>query len=433
MADWKKWEGELAGGEYPLERYLGGSEGSAVFLTSFASVRAAIRLVPAGQAQAGELVERWNRAVRLYHPHLISIFAAGTCAVAGVPLAYLVMEYAEENLAEVLRERPLTADETREMLHPVADVLAYLHGQGLVHGNLKPSNILAVEDTVKVSCEAVAAGEPAADIRALGITLVQALTGKAATVAPGGQYPAVDTLPIPFREMAQNCLHHDPRLQWSAGKIEAWLRSPEQPAATVPASTAVVAKPAAGKPRPRYYVAVVALVVVGVAIVWGLLINRTAAPVPSVAESMPPAPASAPPASAPPASAPPKPSPTGQTAAPKPAPPVRPDREAQPPHGMPAAQNGIVRRVLPDIPTKARNTVHGKVMVVVKVAVNPSGDVSEATLERSGSPYFGRLALVAARHWQFGPGEGEVARHWILRFEIMRTATKVTEVRAGRE
>src|ERR1039458_7607780 len=96
MLDWKPCEGELAGGEFPLERYLGGSEGSAVFLTRFASGRAAIKLVLAGQAQAGELVERWNRAGTLYHPHLVPIFAAGTWALAGMPLAYLVMEYAEE-------------------------------------------------------------------------------------------------------------------------------------------------------------------------------------------------------------------------------------------------------------------------------------------------------------------------------------------------
>ena len=71
-----------------------------------------------------------------------------------------------------------------------------------------------------------------------------------------------------------------------------------------------------------------------------------------------------------------------------------------------AAQDGITRRVLPDIPAKARNTVHGTATVVVRVAVDPSGNVTEATLERGGSPYFGKLALEAARHWQFAPVEG---------------------------
>jgi TonB family protein len=394
MPDWKQCEGELAGGEFPLERLLGGGEGSAVFHTRFRSGRAVIRLVLDGQAQAGVLVERWNRAATLNHPHLIRIFAAGTWALAGTPLAYFAMEYAEENLAEVLRERPLTTDETREMLLPVADALAYLHGQGLVHGNLKPSSIFAVEDTVKISSEAVSAGDPAADIRALGVTLVQALT------PPGGQSPEADALPFPFREIAQNCLHHDPRLRWSAGKIGAWLRSPERLASALPAPTMPVAKPAARKPRLRYYLAA-AVLVVGAAIVVGLVVDRTAAPVPSAAEPVRPAPASAPP----------EPAPAGQTAAP----------------------DGIIRRVLPDIPAKARNTVNGTATVVVRAAVDSSGNVTEATLEGGGSPYFGRLALEAARHWQFAPVEGRGLRKWILRFEIMRTATEVVPLRADGE
>ena len=68
---------------------------------------------------------------------------------------------AEENLAQVLAERPLAADEMREMLGPVVDVLAYLHKQGIVHGDIKPSNILANGDQLKLSSDALSrAGEP---------------------------------------------------------------------------------------------------------------------------------------------------------------------------------------------------------------------------------------------------------------------------------
>lgn len=410
MLDWKQFEGELAGGEFPLERYLAGSEGMAVFLTRCASGRAAIKLVLAGQAQGVELAERWHRAAALSHPHLIRIFAAGTWAPAGEPLAYLVMEYGEENLADVLRDRPLTTDETREMLGPVADALAYLHRQGLVHGNLKPSNILAVEDTVKISSEAVSSGDPAADIRALGATAVQALTQQAPTIAPGGQDPAVKALPVPFGEMAQNCLHDDRRLRWSAGQIGVWLRSSGPPDSTLPAS-------AAGKPRRRYYFAAVTLVVVGAALIVGGLVRHPATTaVPAPAKPMRPTAASAPPG----------PALTGRKASDPPA------REPAPLRGK-RVEDEVMRRVLPDIPAKARNTVHGKAVVAVRVGVDPSGNVTEATLERGGSPYFGRLALQAARQWQFAPVEGAGPRSWILRFEIMRTATRVIPLRAGRE
>jgi TonB family protein len=89
--------------------------------------------------------------------------------------------------------------------------------------------------------------------------------------------------------------------------------------------------------------------------------------------------------------------------------------------------------VLPDIPAKARDTVQGTAMVAVRVAVDPSGRVTEATLEPGGSPYFGKLAREAARQWQFAPAEGAGPRNWILRFEIMRTETQVTALRVGRE
>jgi TonB family protein len=223
----------------------------------------------------------------------------------------------------------------------------------MAHGNLKPSNILAVEDTVRLSSEMVSAGDPAADIRALGVVLVQALRSS-----------AIDALPFPFREAVQNCRF--------AGQIVVWLRSPE---------------PTARKPRLRYYVAA-AVLVLGAAIAAGVAMHRTAAP-------------------------------------------AAPDRQAEPPHSAPAAQDEITRRVLPDIPAKARNTIHGKATVVVGVAVDASGNVAKATLEPGGSPYFGALALEAARQWKFTAVEGAGPRNWTLRFEIAPAETQVIPVRAG--
>ena len=46
----KQWEGQIVNGEFPLQRYLGASNRSAVFLTDLGgtkSRRAAIKLIPA--------------------------------------------------------------------------------------------------------------------------------------------------------------------------------------------------------------------------------------------------------------------------------------------------------------------------------------------------------------------------------------------------
>jgi TonB family protein len=85
---------------------------------------------------------------------------------------------------------------------------------------------------------------------------------------------------------------------------------------------------------------------------------------------------------------------------------------------------GIVREVLPEISQKARNTIHGKPVVSVRVRVDPAGDVAEAKFEsKPVSRFLGEAALRAARAWKFEPGDAN--QEWILRFDIYRTETKV--------
>jgi len=129
---WKQWEGQVANGEFPLLRYLGGSEHSAVFLTEFHEgerlLKAAIKLIPAPQ-ENGEFNSRgggWRGAV---HPHLISLFGRGRCEVGGKQLLYLVMESARKTLRRFFQPGAHSA-EAREMLDSVLDVLAYLHSKG---------------------------------------------------------------------------------------------------------------------------------------------------------------------------------------------------------------------------------------------------------------------------------------------------------------
>ena len=81
----------------------------------------------------------------------MGLYHTGRCQIDNVWLIYAVTEYAEEVLAQILAERPLSPTETSEMLNPVVDALAYLHNNGVVHGRLGPANIMGVEDRLKIS------------------------------------------------------------------------------------------------------------------------------------------------------------------------------------------------------------------------------------------------------------------------------------------
>src|SRR5689334_21080734 len=198
-APWQEWEGRIIDGRFPLQRFLGGNAHSAVFLTQYGEPEprnAAIRLVRADSAEK-DLPARWDRAAQLSHANLIRLFERGSCQTDQVELHYAVTEYAEEVLATVLQDRPLGFEEAHDALESILDVLAYLHAQGLVHGCLKPGNIMAVSDRLKVSCDGIRkAGEsasgksgaydapelrvtgftPAGDIWSLGKSLAESLT-----------------------------------------------------------------------------------------------------------------------------------------------------------------------------------------------------------------------------------------------------------------
>src|SRR5580704_13824993 len=219
----KKWEGQIVEGIFPLQHYLGGSDHSAVFLTEFASgdpQKAAIKLFPADPVTADSQLSSWEFAGALSHPNLLRLLGSGRSRIDGNDLLYLVMEYAEEDLSQILPQRALTAEETRDMLGPVLDALEYLHGKGLVHGDLKPSNILATGDRLKLSSDAVSRiGEaqstarragaydppeaiagaltPAADVWSLGTTLVEVLTQHLPEWQPGPNREPVVPANIP--------------------------------------------------------------------------------------------------------------------------------------------------------------------------------------------------------------------------------------------
>jgi len=81
-------------------------------------------------------------AAGLTHPHILPLYDSGDAA----GLLYYVMPFVEgDNLRNRLdREKQIALDEALRITREIADALHYAHGQGLVHRDVKPENVLFV-------------------------------------------------------------------------------------------------------------------------------------------------------------------------------------------------------------------------------------------------------------------------------------------------
>jgi TonB family protein len=447
---WRQWEGQVADG-YPLRQYLGGSERGPVFLTESGRPerhKCAIKFFVADPEIADAQMARWEQATKLAHPHLQRLLGTGRCELGGARMLYAVLECADEDLSQVVPVRPLTVAEAREMLRPTLEALAYLHGKGLVHGHLKPSNITAVGEHLKISSDGVCAarnptigrGRPTAydapeagtrgasaagDVWSLGVTLVEVLTQRLPQWEfKGQQEPQLPRMPAPFGDIAKQCLRRDPQQRCSLGDIAARLDpdaaplgkqppapakmagpapapmrateppAPRPPLPPAPASAAHLATPPPnrGADKPPWRFAWRAAAIVSVIVIGAFAVYRVSSRG-STVEVEPDAKVVAEDTQPPPAESnrPANSSSREAIAATTPAPAETPAPAAAPaPAPMPAmktagvAGGGVARQVLPDVPARASATIQGTVRVGVRVQVDATGKVVGAALESAG-------------------------------------------------
>ncbi len=133
-------------GEYSLQRELGRGGMGVVYLARDVQLDrdVAIKVLPMDLASTPAARERFLREARmaagLSHPHIVPIHRVGEAG----GFVFFVMSYVEgETLGERLRTRgPLPPAEASRVMREVAWALAYAHGRGIVHRDVKPDNIL---------------------------------------------------------------------------------------------------------------------------------------------------------------------------------------------------------------------------------------------------------------------------------------------------
>ena len=258
--------GAVLGGRYRLEGLLGAGGMADVHraLDLRLNRPVAVKLFRPGTDPDGErrFAEEARTLAGLRHPGLVAVHDYAVERGR----ADLVMELVDgPTLAQELTREPYDAESATRVGLELARVLAYVHGEGVVHRDVKPSNVLVDHDgrmrladfgiarlagssgmtsaDLDVGTPAYLApeqvrGEPAgppADVYALGLLLLEALSGRKVYEGDGWaaaerrldhRPPVPADLPEPLRSTLRAMTDPDPERRPDARRVAGLLSAP---------------------------------------------------------------------------------------------------------------------------------------------------------------------------------------------------------------
>src|SRR4051812_38969570 len=139
-------EGACRLGRFELEAELGVGSFGHVFRARDTELdrTVALKIQRAGSVTSGETAERFHRearsVARLKHRGIVALYDTGTTEDG---ICFLVSEFIEgSTLEEALRRGPVDPRWAARLIAEIADALQYAHDHGVIHRDVKPSNIL---------------------------------------------------------------------------------------------------------------------------------------------------------------------------------------------------------------------------------------------------------------------------------------------------
>ncbi|MEM9401526.1 MAG: protein kinase [Pseudomonadota bacterium] len=172
--------GLVLASRYTLDRRLGGVADTEIWLARDKMTRAdvALKILSGDDVSESLLKREWEVTLRLVHPHIARVFEFQTADPA-----FYSMQYVDGPDLSVLSGATLSA--TLPVLASIADALDYAHGRGVIHRDIKASNVLLDPNGAPYLIDFGVAADDGGDIGggSLIASSPQRLDGQAATPA----------------------------------------------------------------------------------------------------------------------------------------------------------------------------------------------------------------------------------------------------------
>ena len=256
MSLWSDFESQVIDGRYRLGKLVR-SEGRVGWFETETGEdrRPAIISLTESLNDEETLLERLHAARTVTHPNVMAVLDVGTAVLDSTPLVFAVMEHAEENLGDVLRERALGLEETRQVAESLVAGLDAIHAKGLLHGRMEAPSVVAAGETVKLRSDCIlVVGEGASfeslaakDVRGLGEVIARALTQR----TPKSEHdPVIQLMAPPFAEIVRRSMSERTSVRGIAALLGPGAQSRTAAPASPPPAAAAVAPPAPPAVKP---------------------------------------------------------------------------------------------------------------------------------------------------------------------------------------